>query len=174
MPVPSYDDLAPAISDVHPRDTFDQVTRLVPSEDPVVSTSHVSTSARRTSHIARRTCLFACIRISDAQAVSLFALARDFSPRIERSGESCIVLDVSGLGRLLGDAHGIAAELRRAAEDRGLTPQIAIAPTQTAALLMTLAEKISVVTADPGAALAPLPLTVLSALDRTLRTHREA
>ena len=177
MPVPSYDDLAPSISDVHPRDTFDQVTRLVPSEDPVVNTSHVcmshvSTSAHRTSHIARRTWLFACIRTLDAQAPSLFALARDFSPRIERHGESCIVLDVSGLGRLLGDAHGIAAELRRAAEDRGLTPQIAIAPTQTAALLMTLAEKTSVVTADPAAALAPLSLTVLSALDRPLGTRR--
>ena len=105
-------------------------------------------------------------------AAALFALARDFSPRIERYGESCIVLDVSGLGRLLGDAHGIAAELRRAAEDRGLTPQIAIAPTQTAALLMTLAEKTSVVTADPAAALAPLSLTVLSALDRPLGTPR--
>ena len=124
----------------------------------------------RTSHIARATCLFACLRTSDGNAAALFALARDFSPRIERYGDACVVLDVSGLGRLLGDAHGIAAELRRAAEDRGLTPQIAIAPTQTAALLMTLAEKTSVVTADPAAALAPLSLTVLSALDRTLRT----
>ena len=181
MPVPSYDDLAPSISDVHPRDTFDRVTRLVPSEHPVVNTSHVSTSHVCTSHVstsahahvarsARRTCLFACIRTPDADAAALFALARDFSPRIERHGESCIVLDVSGLGRLLGDAHGIAAELRRAAEDRGLTPQIAIAPTQTAALLMTLAENTSVVTADPAAAVAPLSLTVLSALDRPLGT----
>ena len=36
MKVPSYDDLTPGISDVHPRDTFDQVTRLVPCDDPVV------------------------------------------------------------------------------------------------------------------------------------------
>ena len=172
--LPSYDDLAPSISDVHPRDTFDQVTRLVSSPEPVVTCD----VRRATSDIATcaighaRTCLFACIRTPDADATALFALARDFSPRIERYGESCIVLDVSGLGRLLGDAHGIAAELRRAAEDRGLTPQIAIAPTQTAALLMTLAEKTSVVTADPAAALAPLSLTVLSALDRPLGTPR--
>ena len=183
MPVPSYDDLAPSISDVHPRDTFDQVTRLVSSEEPVRHV-HVRTCARRTctshvsyvrtSHVAHRTShvSFRLHQDIGCNAAALFALARDFSPRIERHGESCIVLDVSGLGRLLGDAHGIAAELRRAAEDRGLTPQIAIAPTQTAALLMTLAEKTSVVTADPAAALAPLSLTVLSALDRPLGTPR--
>ena len=171
MPVPSYDDLAPSIPDVHPRDTFDQVTRLAPSEQPVVSTSHVSTS-----HVARRTC-FACIRTRDAQSATLFALAHDFSPRIERYGDSCVVLDVSGLGRLLGDAHGIAAELRRAAMERGIDARIAVAPTQTASLLLTVAEATSVVTGDAAAALAALPLSVLTALDLggtlgTLRTFR--
>ena len=172
MPVPSYDDLAPSIPDVHPRDTFDQVTRLAPSEQPVVSTSHL---APRTSHVARRTC-FACIRTRDAQSATLFALAHDFSPRIERYGDSCVVLDVSGLGRLLGDADGIAAELRRAAVERGITARIAVAPTQTASLLLTVAETTSVVTSDAATALAPLPLSVLTVLDpgalSTLRAPR--
>ena len=127
MPVPSYDDLAPSISDVHPRDTFDQVTRLAPSEQPVVSpTAHRTPASPKRDMLSSREggcdVLFACHQDIGWQGAGLFALARDFSPRIERHGESCIVLDVSGLGRLLGDAHGIAAELRRAAEDRGLTP----------------------------------------------------
>ena len=66
------------------------------------------------------------------------ALARDFSPRIERHRDACIVLDVSGLGRLLGDAHGIAGELQRTAVDRGVKVRIAVAPTQTATRLLTL------------------------------------
>jgi len=37
MRVPSYDDLTPSIPDVHPRDTFDQVTRIVPADGPVVA-----------------------------------------------------------------------------------------------------------------------------------------
>ncbi len=101
----------------------------------------------------------------------LVSLARDFSPRIERHGDSCVVLDVSGLGQLLGDAHGIAAELQRTAGDRGIKVRIAVAPTQTAARLLTLGPADPteqghprVVTGDPAAALAPLALGTLQEL----------
>jgi protein ImuB len=93
------------------------------------------------------------------------ALARDFSPRIERHADGCVVLDVGGLGRLLGDAGGIASELQRTATDRGLKIRIAIAPSQTTARLLTLDPSTNqsgcVVAAESAPALAPLMLTTL-------------
>jgi protein ImuB len=188
MKIPSYDDLTPGISDVHPRDTFDQVTRLVPCDDPVVRVAkhvgreHVARGHVAREHIAREhvalstqhttRSLFACLRApTDATAGALLALARDFSPRIKRYGNACIVLDVAGLGRLLGDAHGIAAELQRTATDRGLKVRISVAPTHTAARLLTLdvhrravADAEPVVVDDVERALAPLALEVLEQL----------
>jgi protein ImuB len=106
------------------------------------------------------------------------AIARDFSPRIERHGPACVVLDVSGLGRLLGDAQAIGAELDRVAADRvaadrvaadrvapGAVDRVAIAPTQTAARLMAIARPgLTVVTGNVASALAPLPIDVLRVL----------
>ena len=163
MSVPSYDDLAPGISDVHPRDTFDQVTRLVSEcELPVVPTQHRAPSTRHVPF------LFACLCTTtahEALACALIALARDFSPRVEQHADGCVVLDVSGLGRLLGDAHGIAGELQKVALERGLKLRIAVAPTQTAARLLTLDPPAGgapgIVTGDVAAALAPLALTTL-------------
>ena len=144
-----------------------------------VAREHV---ALRPPHVARD--LYACLRArTDATAAALLALARDFSPRIERYSDDCIVLDVAGLGRLLGDAHGIAAELQRTAVERGLKVRIAIAPAQIAARLLTLdahlravcdrasARQASisrdaepVVADDVERALAPLALEVLEQL----------
>lgn len=161
MRVPSYDDLAPSIPDVHPRDTFDLVARLASSvEEPVVRGVVAATS-----HAG----LFACLRAQSSQAGALLALARDFSPRIERHGDECLVLDVSGLGRLLGDAHGIAAELKRTAGERGVSIRLAIAPTHTAARLLTLHLEEAVVTGDASAALASLPLNVFEHLEPRIR-----
>jgi protein ImuB len=171
MKIPSYDDLTPGISDVHPRDTFDQVTRLTSCDTPVVRIDIDAPSPG-----SGEAELYACIHArTDATAGALLALARDFSPRIERYGDACIVLDVSGLGHLLGDARGIAAELQRTAADRGLKVRIGVAPTQIAARLLAacLAEARSqiarrradaddpVVADDVTRALAPLPLAVL-------------
>lgn len=154
MKIPSYDDLAPSIADVHPRDTFDQVTRLVPCEVPVVGRgSQASASA------GQRRGLFACLRARGTAApAALLALARDFTPRLERYGDACVVLDVSGLGRLLGDAAGIAGELRDTAAARGLKLRIAVAPTQTSARLLTCGDQPCVVALDAADALAPLPI----------------
>lgn len=162
MRVPSYDDLTPSIPDVHPRDTFAQVTRLVTGpEEPVVQTVAHGTAASG---------LFACLRSPAAISGALFALARDFSPRIQRHGDGCVVADVSGLGRLLGDAHGIAAELQRTADQRGLKVRLAVAPSQTTAQLLSSAlpergsPQAAVVTGDGAAALAVLSLGVLETL----------
>ncbi|CAN5838067.1 hypothetical protein BH18ACI5_BH18ACI5_13720 [soil metagenome] len=160
MKVPSYDDLARSIPEIHPRDTFDQVTRLVPSAQPVVE---MRAGAAEMRHGAA---LFACVTgRNEAHAGAVMALAREFSPRIERHGAACVVFDVSGLGRLLGDAHGIAAEIERTAADLGLKARISIAPTQTAARLLALGvDAPSVVTGDVTTALRELPLTVLENL----------
>ena len=160
MKIPSYDDLTPGISDVHPRDTFDQVTRLLPAADgPVVPGTRAD--AATLGSTPQPASFFACLRARGATAAGLLSLARDFSPRIERHGDGCIVLDISGLGRLLGDAHGIAAALQQAAVDRGVKARLAVAPTQTAARLLTLHADATVVTGDVAAALAPLPLGLL-------------
>jgi protein ImuB len=82
--------------------------------------------------------LFACLRTPD-DPTDIFAIARDFSPRIQRHGERCVVFDVAGLERLLGDAPKIGAELERAGAASGRAIHVAVAPTQTAALLLTLA-----------------------------------
>ena len=168
MTIPSYDDLAPSISDVHPRDTFDQVARIVPGDGPVVACRALSDS-----HVAG---LFACLnqrttdhgpRTTDngQRTAALMALARDFSPRIERHGDACVMLDIAGLGRLLGDAEGIASELLRTAVERGVKGSIAVAPTQTAARLLALANTdVTVVTGDVAAAVAPLPIDVLAVM----------
>ncbi len=201
MTIPSYDDLAPSISDVHPRDTFDQVARIVPGDGPVVACRALSDShaaglfaclTQRTHLRASTSALppprFALRRTSRATAdepryggqatdhgqrtadngqrtAALIALARDFSPRIERHGDACVMLDVAGLGRLLGDAEGIASELLRTAVERGVKGSIAVAPTQTAARLLALANSdVTVVTGDVAAAVAPLPIDVLAVL----------
>jgi protein ImuB len=74
-----------------------------------------------------------------------------------------VVLDIAGLGRLLGDAEGIASELLRTAVERGIKGSIGIAPTQTAARLLAAANpEVTVVTGDVAAAVAPLPIDVLA------------
>jgi protein ImuB len=77
------------------------------------------------------------------------------------------MLDVSGLERLLGDPQAIAAELLRAGRERSKHISVAVAPTQTAALLLAFAapdDAASVFTGGASATverLARLPLTVL-------------
>ncbi len=107
--------------------------------------------------------LFACLRSTRPPGV-LLDLAREFSPRLERYGPGCVVLDVSGLGRLLGEAPAIGEAIAQAAADRAAGIRVAVAPTQTAARLLTVTHPRLVVVADPAAALAPLPLRLLHTL----------
>jgi protein ImuB len=105
--------------------------------------------------------LYACLRWNPGRP-ALVLIARDFSPRIECHGASTVVLDVSGLGRLLGDAHAIGAELARAADAYASSVQIAVARSQTAArLLASERAGLTVAAGDVAAALAPLPLDTL-------------
>jgi protein ImuB len=93
----------------------------------------------------------------------LAEVAREFSPRIEMCSPTEIVLDLSGLTRLFGEARTIAEELRRTAADRGLRVRVAIAGTRTAARLL-VRYRAGLTIVEPGneaAAVAPLPIELL-------------
>ena len=55
---------------------------------------------------------------ADAPAVSMTAIAGDFSPRYERHGDDLVSIDVSGLQRLLKVKEGARADDRRGARAR--------------------------------------------------------
>ncbi len=119
--------------------------------------------------------MFACLylppRVSSIHGSALLQLARDFSPRVEAHGDRTVTLDISGLGRLIGNPRSIGEELHRTAADAGLRVHIAVAATSTAAILLAHARAGLTVVA-PGteaATLAPLPLQTLAQLDFGLR-----
>ena len=156
MKIPSYDDLVPSIPDDVSAVVFSSLNRLLPAAGPV-GIGQEQTAPPRTEH------LYAALH--GPQIQSLLAIASDFSPRIQRYGETDVVLDVSGLGRLLGDAHAIGAELAQAGAER-----VAVCQSQIGARLLARARAgLSVVPpADVGdtlaKALGPIPLDVLQQL----------
>ncbi len=119
--------------------------------------------------------LFGVLYAAEGSDAALLAeVASEFSPRIEVCGPRAfdtaqareIVLDLSGLSRLFGDARTIAEELRRTAVERGLHVRVAIAATRTTARLVARHwAGLTVVRPDTDTAvLASLPLRLLSAL----------
>src|SRR5262245_50545520 len=108
--------------------------------------------------------LFATLH-SFRDPLGAFEIARDFSPRVQRHAPGCVVLDVSGLGSLLGDAEAIGAELQRAVADGNRPIAVAVAPTQMGAMLLSMAgDALTVVTTDIAGTLSDLPLTHLQQL----------
>ena len=164
MRIPSYDDLTRPIPDISARETFDEIAKFLPRVDPP---PEVRPAAK-----AADTCeLYACLRHGPttlplhSQTPPHFLIARDFSPRIERHGTACVVLDVSGLGRLLGTPQTIGAELARAGAAAGADVRIAIARSQTAARLLSIAHPGPAIAAgECAAAVAWLPLETLRVL----------
>src|SRR5215207_3332576 len=117
--------------------------------------------------------MFACLylppRVSGRPApasIKMVQIARDFSPRVETHDDRTVTLDISGLGSLIGEPRSIGEELRRTAADAGLRVHIAVAATSTAAILLAHARAGLTVVArgEEAAALAPLPLSVLTQL----------
>jgi len=108
----------------------------------------------------------ALLTVKGAPSGVLAEVAREFSPRIEACSHTEIVLDLSGLERLFGDARTIAEELRRTAADRGLVVRVAITGTRTASRLL-VRHRAGLTIVEPGneaAAVAPLPITLLDDL----------
>jgi protein ImuB len=96
----------------------------------------------------------------ESRANTLLAIAHDVSPRYEQRCDEVVLVDVSGLGRLLGDARAIGQQLRRMAAARGVCVHVAIAGTCTAALVLAHARP-GLTIVEPGEearALASLPI----------------
>jgi hypothetical protein len=122
--------------------------------------------------------MIACLYLpGSSQASALVALSQDFSPRFEVLSREVVLIDVSGLGRLVGDADAVGAAICRLARARKLPVIVALAPTRTAALLVALADRVPgassarrepyhLMETDIATALAPLPLSLLAALHR--------
>ena len=107
---------------------------------------------------------------------ALLAVAREFSPRIDAVSRLEVVLDLSGMARLFGDARTIAEELRRTAADRNLQIRVAIAGTRTAARLM-VRHRAGISIVEPGTeaeALAALPLVLLGEIASDVNSQLEA
>lgn len=108
--------------------------------------------------------MFAALFSPDvASAPALVACAQAFSPRVETQLDGRLVLiDVAGLGRIVGDAHEIAAELRSRVGP-GVT--IALAPARVAAWLFAVAGSDAVVRpGETAAAVGALGLSVFHTL----------
>ena len=118
--------------------------------------------------------MFAALYAPSAPLASLVDVARGFSPRFESYG-SLVVIDASGLSRLFGSPLELGAHLHTAlverVNDEPSRARVAIAATQVAAALVALGGPgLTVVTVgDEAAALAPLSLTVLRALEEFKR-----
>jgi protein ImuB len=78
--------------------------------------------------------------VSVEVAAALAILASDFSPRYEIVRDDLVIIDVSGLGRLLGTPQDIGEACCRVAHERGLRVGVAVAATQTAAMVLALAQ----------------------------------
>ena len=112
--------------------------------------------------------LFTCIAIPSIHS-TLFTLAREFSPRVERAGPGCVMFDASGLVRLVGDARAIGNAIVDMARARGFDVRVALASTLTAARL-AVAGFSGVTVISPGqerSTLAGLPLRVLETSSRS-------
>ena len=180
MKVPSYDDLTPSIPDASAADLFAGVHRIIAgtaAPSPAFATAtagkHLGTLAPSppgtlapwhpgppSPRLRRASTLYAAVYGGDLSRLA--SIARDFSPRIQRGADD-VVLDVSGLGGLLGEPPAIAAELARAG-----ALHAAIAPSQIGARLLARARPGIAVAGSHGCdldrALAPLPLDLLRPL----------
>jgi protein ImuB len=110
--------------------------------------------------------LFGAVLAAGSDAGPVMDVAREFSPRVAMNPGGDVVMDLAGLGRLLGDRHTIAAEVRRTAADRGLRVRVALTDGRTAARLL-VHQRPGLTVLDPAGdadALAPLPVEALQAL----------
>ena len=95
----------------------------------------------------------------------LAAVAGDMTPRWERLGDRDVLLDVSGLQRILGGPDDIAAAARALARERDLEVHVAIASSWVGALVLAAAGvNTTVPRGGLAAALGPLPLEALGAV----------
>lgn len=154
MSVPSYDDLPPGIPDVVDSEKVEQLTVFLNAcqrPTPNVQRPTWGSLGRWELGIGN---LYACLRRHDTTGdlPALLAVARDFSPRVRQAGEREVLLDVSGLGRLIGPPAEIERQLAQAVVNARVEACVAIAPTQTIARLLARAETSHGATLRPASA----------------------
>jgi protein ImuB len=156
--IPSYDDLTPGIPDVLSSESVSQLALFL-HED-----------LKRKASEGQAAALYACLRRSPNHPITkspdlLLAIARDFSPRVMVVSDVEVLLDVSGLGRLIGEPPAVAAELGRALQKAGMGEvRVAIAPTQTAARLMARQLPLDCARGRPDYPITQLPNIFVTAL----------
>jgi protein ImuB len=110
--------------------------------------------------------LYACLyRLPHGdEGGTLAEIAREFSPRYQLHHPDLVVIDVAGLDRLLGPARAIGDELRKAVSTRGIRAHVAVASTQTAAIVLAHTRPGLTVIApgDEATALAPTAIGILA------------
>ena len=109
--------------------------------------------------------VFAALYAPSVPTPVLVDIARAFTPRFEQIG-SVVLLDANGLSRLFGTAQELGEHLRDAISKQSpgdTNPRVALASTQTAAILLALGTSgLTVVMPGKEAiALAPLSINVL-------------
>jgi protein ImuB len=112
--------------------------------------------------------MFACIHAPGVGA-RLVACAQDFSPKVERTGDGTVILDIDGLGHLFGSVHDIAHAIARRA---GVAVNVAVAANPDAAFHAARGfSGISIVPqGDEAKFLASLPLGLLSPPEEVAET----
>ncbi|HJO37333.1 MAG TPA: hypothetical protein QF650_01885 [Vicinamibacterales bacterium] len=111
--------------------------------------------------------MFASVHASTSEGSShddLLRLGRDFSPRLEVIDRYTVVLDVTDLQGMWGDARAIGDAIGQAAGERGLRCRVALAATRIAAVLLVHGRADPLTVIEPGdeaVAVAALPLDLL-------------
>lgn len=115
--------------------------------------------------------MFACLQIV-GEAAALLECAQGFSPVVEMTSAQTAVLDASGLERLYGSPHHIAAAMAARARHMGMEANVAIAANPDAAVCAARGfTGIHVVPfGDEAKYLADLPLALLSPDPETFET----
>jgi protein ImuB len=156
MTVPSYEDLTPGIPDVAEAETAGNLASLL--RERRVASSPLPASGAQHPGAA----LYACLRLGAASATleAVLAIAHDFSPRVRRASAREVVLDVSGLGGLIGPPAEIARQLAQALLGAGIAASVALGQTQVVARLLAQADA-----GQTGGSCAPLPVRLLQELE---------
>lgn len=153
--VPCYGDLTPGIPDVVETKAakhlaaglVDDRGQLPAASDQTSAASYQPSAASYTLSAA-----FACVRLKAGRCpleagswpleaggrplAAVLAIARDFSPRVMTVSDREVLVDISGLGRLIGPPAEIERQLARALLDARVEAAVAIGPTQTIARLL--------------------------------------
>jgi protein ImuB len=118
--------------------------------------------------------VFACIHLTSPPVPSadLGALARQFSPSVERISDGTVVCSIVGLDKLIGTPHQIAAEIARRGAAMGIQANLAIASNPDTAVLAAV-NLPGVTVIPPGKEaeiLGDLPVSALPATTELLET----